>query len=81
LYTDQPLDSEGVIQIRNVVLLKIYFDWGQNFQLEPFSYAREPHHCSVYCPTKLVGALRGHKEMCCSVFASFIAKTVSQLIN
>jgi hypothetical protein len=56
-----------------VVLLKVYFDWGQNFQLEPFSNARETHHCSVYCPAKLVAALRGHKEMYCSVSASFIA--------
>jgi hypothetical protein len=73
LYTDQPLGSEGVIQITYVVPLKIYFDWGQNFQLEPFSYARESQHCSVYCPAKLVAALRGHKEMYRSVSASFIA--------
>jgi hypothetical protein len=81
LYTDQPLGSEGVIQIRNVVLLKIHFDWRQNFQLEPFSYARQPHHCSVYRSAKLVAALRGHKEIYCSVSASFIAKIVRQLIN
>jgi len=73
LYTDKPLGSVGVIQIRNVVLLKIYLDWGQNFQLEPFSYAREPHHCSECCPAELVAVLRGHKEMYCSVSASFIA--------
>jgi hypothetical protein len=53
--------------------LKYIWTGGITSKMEPFSYAREPHHCSVYCPAKLMAALRGHKEMYCSVSAPFIA--------